>query len=319
MNLSEVFIKRPVATTLLVLAITIFGVMGYRQLPVSDLPTIDFPTIQVQASLPGASPETMATAVATPLEKQFSAIAGLDSMNSLNAQGLTQITLQFTLDRNIDAAAQDVQAAIAAAQPQLPPGMPTPPSYKKVNPADQPILYLSLSSPTLPLYVVDEYAQTNLAQRISTIAGVAQVQIFGSQKYAVRAQLDPNTMATLGIGIDEVQKALADSNVNLPTGTLWGPILKEKTFFMVSYEHLRDVQPEPSTYTVPTMLMRQGNFSEWTAFQVFDPLTATGSTNQRTPLRSSYTSYNRDLPCRTRRRRPDRRHLKQSGHAYLHS
>jgi HAE1 family hydrophobic/amphiphilic exporter-1 len=165
----------------------------------------------------------MASAVATPLEKQFSTIAGIDSMTSTSALGTTQITIQFTLERNIDAAAQDVQAAIAAAQPQMPPGMPTPPSYKKVNPADQPILYLSLSSPTLPLYVVDEYAQTNLAQRISTIAGVAQVQIFGSQKYAVRAQLDPSAMATLGIGIDEVQKALADSNVNLPTGTLWGP------------------------------------------------------------------------------------------------
>jgi HAE1 family hydrophobic/amphiphilic exporter-1 len=210
-------------TTLLMAGILVFGIMAYRLLPVSDLPNVDFPTIQVTASLPGASPDTMASAVATPLEKQFSTIAGIDSMTSTSALGTTQITIQFTLERNIDAAAQDVQAAIAAAQPQMPPGMPTPPSYKKVNPADQPILYLSLSSPTLPLYVVDEYAQTNLAQRISTIAGVAQVQIFGSQKYAVRAQLDPNAMATLGIGIDEVQKALADSNVNLPTGTLWGP------------------------------------------------------------------------------------------------
>jgi HAE1 family hydrophobic/amphiphilic exporter-1 len=220
---TDLFIRRPVMTTLLMAAILVFGIMAYRVLPVSDLPNIDFPTIQVTASLPGASPDTMASAVATPLEKQFSTIAGIDSMTSTSALGTTQITIQFTLERNIDAAAQDVQAAIAAAQPQMPPGMPTPPSYKKVNPADQPILYLSLSSPTLPLYVVDEYAQTNLAQRISTIAGVAQVQIFGSQKYAVRAQLDPNTMATLGIGIDEVQKALADSNVNLPTGTLWGP------------------------------------------------------------------------------------------------
>ena len=180
------------------------------------------PTISVTANLPGASPETMASSVATPLEKQFSTIAGIDSMTSTSALGTTQITIQFTLDRNIDGAAQDVQAAIAVSQPQMPPGMPTPPSYKKVNPADQPILYLALSSPTLPLYAVDEYAQTNLAQRISTIAGVAQVQIFGSQKYAVRVQLDPSAMATLGIGIDEVQRALADSNVNLPTGTLWG-------------------------------------------------------------------------------------------------
>jgi hydrophobic/amphiphilic exporter-1 (mainly G- bacteria), HAE1 family len=220
---TDLFIKRPVMTTLLMGAILVFGLMAYRLLPVSDLPNIDFPTIQVTASLPGASPDTMASAVATPLEKQFSTIAGIDSMTSTSALGTTQITIQFTLERNIDAAAQDVQAAIAAAQPQMPPGMPTPPSYKKVNPADQPILYLALSSPTLPLYVVDEYAQTNLAQRISTISGVAQVGIFGSQKYAVRAQLDPSAMATLGIGIDEVQKALADSNVNLPTGTLWGP------------------------------------------------------------------------------------------------
>jgi HAE1 family hydrophobic/amphiphilic exporter-1 len=219
---TDLFIRRPVMTTLLMGAILVFGVMAYRLLPVSDLPNIDFPTIQVTASLPGASPDTMASAVATPLEKQFSTIAGIDSMTSTSALGTTQITIQFTLERNIDAAAQDVQAAIAGAQPQLPTGMPAPPSYKKVNPADQPILYLALSSPTQPLYVVDEYAQTTLAQRISTVPGVAQVGIFGSQKYAVRAQLDPSALATLGIGIDEVQKALADSNVNLPTGTLWG-------------------------------------------------------------------------------------------------
>ncbi len=220
---TDLFIRRPVMTTLLMGAILAFGIMAYRLLPVSDLPNIDFPTIQVTAALPGASPDTMASAVATPLEKQFSTIAGIDSMTSTSALGTTQITIQFTLERNIDAAAQDVQSAIAAAQPQLPPGMPTPPSYKKVNPADQPILYLALSSPTLPLYIVDEYAQTTMAQRISTVPGVAQVGIFGSQKYAVRAQLDPSAMATLGIGIDEVQRALADSNVNLPTGTLWGP------------------------------------------------------------------------------------------------
>ena len=220
---TDLFIRRPVMTTLLMAGILVFGIMAYRLLPVSDLPNVDFPTIQVTANLPGASPDTMASAVATPLEKQFSTIAGIDSMTSTSALGITQITIQFALERNIDAAAQDVQSAIAAAAPQMPPGMPTPPSYKKVNPADQPVLYLALSSPTLPLYMVDEYAQTNLAQRISTINGVAQVGIFGSQKYAVRVQLDPNAMATLGIGIDEVQKALADSNVNLPTGTLWGP------------------------------------------------------------------------------------------------
>src|SRR5436190_3950649 len=218
----ELFIRRPVMTTLIMAGILVFGVMAYRFLAVSDLPNVDFPTIQVTASLPGASPDTMASAVATPLEKQFSTIAGVDSMTSTSAQGITQITIQFTLDRNIDAAGQDIQAAIAAAAPQLPPGMPTPPAYKKVNPADQPILYMALSSPTLPYYTVDEYAQTMLAQRISTISGVAQVQVFGSQKYAVRVQLDPSKLATLGIGIDAVQKAVAQSNVNLPTGTLYG-------------------------------------------------------------------------------------------------
>src|SRR5881396_1344059 len=218
----ELFIRRPVLTTLLMAAILLFGIMGFRLLPVSDLPNIDFPTIQVSAALPGASPETMASAVATPLEKQFTTIAGIDSMTSSSALGLTQITIQFSLERNIDAAAQDVQAMIAKAAPLLPPGMPTPPFYQKVNPADQPVIYLSLSSPTLPLYTVDEYAQTNLAQRISTINGVAQVQVFGSQKYAVRVQLDPRALTTRGIGIDEVEQALARSNVNLPTGTLYG-------------------------------------------------------------------------------------------------
>jgi len=219
----ELFIRRPVMTTLVMLGIVFFGLMGYRLLPVSDLPNVDFPTIQVSASLPGANPDTMAAAVATPLERQFSTIAGVDSMTSTSALGLTQITIQFTLDRDIDAAAQDVQAAIAKAQTQLPPGMPIPPSYQKVTPADQPVLYLAMSSPTLPLYTVDEYASTMLAQRISTISGVAQVQVFGSQKYAVRVQLDPRALATRGIGIDEVQKAIAQANVNLPTGTLYGP------------------------------------------------------------------------------------------------
>jgi hydrophobic/amphiphilic exporter-1 (mainly G- bacteria), HAE1 family len=219
---TDLFIRRPVMTTLLMAGLLIFGGMAYRQLPVSDLPNVDFPVIQVGASLPGASPDTMASAVATPLERQFSTIAGIDSMTSTSALGLTQITVVFTLDRNIDAAAQDIQAALAAAAPLLPPGMPTPPSYRKVNPADQPVLYLSLSSPTLPLYTVDEYAQTMLAQRISTISGVAQVQVFGSQKYAVRVQVDPRAMATLGVGIDEVQQAIAQSNVNLPTGTIYG-------------------------------------------------------------------------------------------------
>ena len=218
----ELFIRRPVLTTLLMAAILLFGILAYNHLPVSDLPNVDFPTIQVTANLPGASPATMASAVATPLEKQFTTIAGIDSMTSSSALGLTQITIQFSLDRSIDAAAQDVQAMIAKAAPLLPPQMPTPPFYQKVNPADQPVIYLSLSSPTLPLYTVDDYAQTNLAQRISTINGVAQVQVFGSQKYAVRVQLDPRALTTRGIGIDEVEQALTRSNVNLPTGTLYG-------------------------------------------------------------------------------------------------
>jgi len=222
MSIAELFIRRPVMTTLVMLGILLFGVMGYRLLPVSDLPNVDFPTLQVSASLPGASPETMASSVATPLERQFSTIAGVDSMTSTSALGLTQITIQFALSRNIDAAAQDVQAAITAAQRQLPAGMPSPPTYQKVNPADQPILFMSLNSKTLPLSTVDEYAETMIAQRISTISGVAQVGVLGSQKFAVRVQLDPMLLASRGIGIDEVEKAVQQGNVNLPTGTLYG-------------------------------------------------------------------------------------------------
>ncbi len=222
MNLSELFIHRPVMTTLVMLGIVLFGVMGYRLLPVSDLPNVDFPTLQVTANLPGASPETMASSIATPLERQFSTIAGVDSMTSTSALGLTTVTIQFNLSRNIDGAAQDVQAAITAAQKQLPPGMPSPPTYQKVNPADQPILYVSLNSQTLPLSTVDEYAETMMAQRISTVSGVAQVAVFGSQKFAVRVQVDPKKLASLGVGIDEVEKAIEQGNVNLPTGTLYG-------------------------------------------------------------------------------------------------
>ena len=216
------FIRRPVLTTLLMAAILLFGLMAYRLLPVNDLPNVDFPTIQVTAQLPGASPETMAAAVATPLEKQFTTIAGIDSMTSTSALGVTNITIQFALERSIDGAAQDVQSAITKASALLPPGMPTPPVFQKVNPADQPVIYLALSSPTLPLYTVDEYAQTTMAQRISTISGVAQVTVFGSQKYAVRVQVNPRALATRGIGIDEVAAAVARANVNKPTGTLYG-------------------------------------------------------------------------------------------------
>ena len=208
-NLAEPFIRRPVMTTLVMLAILLAGVMGYRNLPVSELPNVDFPTIQVTASLPGASPETMASAVATPLEKQFATIAGIDSMTSTSALGSTRITVQFNLNRDIDAAALDIQAAISQTLGQLPKDMPSPPIFTKVNPADFPILYLTLSSPTLPLSTVDEYGQTYMAQRISMISGVAQVLVYGAQKYAVRVQVDPYALASRGIGIDEVQKAIA--------------------------------------------------------------------------------------------------------------
>lgn len=209
-------------TSLVMFAFIVFGLMGYHLLPVSDLPNVDYPTIQVTANLPGATPETMASAVATPLEREFSTIAGIDSMTSTNGNGITQITLQFALERDIDAAAQDVQAAIAKATRQLPPDMPTPPSYRKVNPADQPVLYIALSSPTLPLSTVNEYADTFIAQRISMLSGVAQVLIYGSQKYAVRVQVDPLILASRKIGIDEVAAAVQKGNVNLPTGTLNG-------------------------------------------------------------------------------------------------
>jgi len=222
MNLPELCIRRPVMTTLLMAAFLIFGFIGYRTLPVSELPAVDFPTISVSANLPGASPETMAAAVATPLEGQFSTIAGLDSMTSTSAQGAATITLQFSLDRDIDAAAQDVQSAISTALRKLPPNMPTPPSFRKVNPADSPIFYVALSSPTLPLSLVNEYAETQLAQRLSTIPGVAQVQIFGSQKFAVRVQANPDQLAARGIGMDELQQALSQNNVNQPVGQLDG-------------------------------------------------------------------------------------------------
>ena len=209
-------------TALLCFAILLFGTVAFRALPVAALPSVDYPTIQVNAALPGASPETMASSVATPLEREFSTIAGIQSMNSVNSQGTTQITVQFTLERSIDAAAQDIQSSIAGAGGRLPATMPRPPSYQKVNPAEQPVLYLSLVSDTLPLYTVADYADTLLAQRISMVSGVARVQAFGDQKYAVRVQVDPNQLAAHNIGIDEVQTAIASSNTNLPTGRLDG-------------------------------------------------------------------------------------------------
>jgi HAE1 family hydrophobic/amphiphilic exporter-1 len=222
-NVSEVFVRRPVMTTLVMIGILVFGIVGYRALPVAALPNVDFPTISVNASLPGASPETMASAVATPLEKQFSTIPAIDSMTSQSALGSTNITLQFALDRNIDAAAQDVQAAISAALRQLPTQMTTPPTFRKVNPADSPIFYIAFTSKTLRLSNLNEYAENTLAQRISMVGGVAQVNVYGSQKYAVRIDLDPDALAARGLGIDTVADAVGRGNVNLPTGTLYGP------------------------------------------------------------------------------------------------
>jgi hydrophobic/amphiphilic exporter-1 (mainly G- bacteria), HAE1 family len=223
MNISQIFIERPIATSLLMAAIALFGGVAYRQLAVSDLPNVDFPTLLVTAALPGASPETMAAAVATPLENQFSTIAGLNSMSSSNSLGNTQITLEFDLARKLDGAAVDVQAAITQASRLLPQGMPTPPTFTKVNPADQPVLYLALTSPTLPLWTLDEYAETRIAQRISMISGVAQVQVQGAQKYAVHVQMDPHALASRQIGINEIETALKNWNVNLPTGAIIGP------------------------------------------------------------------------------------------------
>lgn len=250
--MTELFIRRPIMTTLVMIAILLFGIVAYRSLPVSDLPNVDFPTISVNAALPGASPETMASAVATPLERQFSTIAGLDSMNSVSSTGFTNITLQFNLKRELDAAAQDVQTAISRSLNQLPTDMPTPPTYQKVNPADQPILYIALTSPTLPMSQLDEYGQTIMAQRISTVSGVAQVQVYGSQKYAVRIQVDPKALTSRSIGIDEVAQAIRTGNVNLPTGVLNGP---NKAFTVQTAGQLL----EASSYRPLIVAYRNGN------------------------------------------------------------
>jgi hydrophobic/amphiphilic exporter-1 (mainly G- bacteria), HAE1 family len=239
MNVSKLFIERPIATSLVMVAILAFGWMAYFRLPVAALPDVDFPTIEVSASLPGASSETMASSVATPLEREFSSIDGLSSMSSESSLGSTSVTLQFDLRRNLDSAAQDVQAAISRAGGRLPANMPSPPSYRKVNPADQAIMILSLSSKTLPLYTVDEFAETRLAQRISQVRGVAQVQVNGAQKYAVRVQADPQKLAAVGIGLDDVANAVQGSNVNLPTGVLYGP---DKAFAIESNGQLENAK-----------------------------------------------------------------------------
>jgi hydrophobic/amphiphilic exporter-1 (mainly G- bacteria), HAE1 family len=221
-NVSEIFIRRPIATSLLMVGIALFGVIAYRALPVSDLPQVDYPTLNVSASLPGGDPGTMASSVASPLERQFTTIAGLDSMTSRSSSGSTNITLQFDLNRDIDSATVDVQTAIAAVMPLLPAGMPSAPSFRKNNPNDQPILMLNLTSNTLPLSALDDYAETMIAPRISMVAGVSQVVVQGAAKYAVRVQLDPDRLHAQHIGLNEIDTALQNWNVNLPTGQLFG-------------------------------------------------------------------------------------------------
>ena len=251
MNIAALFIKRPVTTALIMLGIIVFGTLSYQQLPVSDLPTVDFPTIQVGASLPGASPETMASAVALPLEKQFATIAGLNSINSTSSQGGTNITLQFDLSRNIDAAAQDVNSMIAKTARLLPPQMPTPPSYQKVNPGDQPVLFLVLRSATLPMSTVDEYAEGSIAQRISMVSGVAQVNVYGAAKFAVRIDANPDKLAAHDVGLDELATAISNNNVNLPTGTMFG----DKTFVVQANGQLMHA----SAYGPMIVAYRNGN------------------------------------------------------------
>ncbi len=239
MNICSWFIKRKVATTLLMLSVFLWGIVAHRSLPVSDLPNVDFPTIMVSAKLPGASPQTMASSVATPLERQLSAISGLTSMTSVSNLGSTQITLQFSLTTDINGAASDVQAALSAAGGQLPDNLPNPPSYAKVNPADSPILYLAMSAKLLPLSTVDMYAETLLAQRIAAIQGIAQVNVYGSQKYAVRVQLDPDILAARDLSFDEVIQAIKQNNVNLPTGSIDG---KTQTFLIQSNGQLMNAK-----------------------------------------------------------------------------
>jgi HAE1 family hydrophobic/amphiphilic exporter-1 len=223
-NISEPFIRRPVMTTMVMSALIVFGIASYFTLPVSELPNVDFPTISVSADLPGADPQTMAAAVATPLERQFSAIPGVTSMDSTSTTGSTRITLQFDLDRDIDSAAQDVQTAISQSVRRLPDNMPSPPSLRKVNPSDFAIIYLALSADQLPLTQLDEYAETRVAQQISTIPGVAQVLVFGSHKYAVRLLMNPYALAARNLSLAQVQQAIQSGNTNLPTGTLNGSV-----------------------------------------------------------------------------------------------
>jgi multidrug efflux pump subunit AcrB len=221
-NLSELCIRRPIATTLLMVGVVLMGLLGYMLLPISALPPVDFPTIQIVAQYPGASPSVMASSVTTPLERQFGEIAALTQMTSISSFGTTTITLQFSLDRNIDAAAQDVQAGINAASGVLPTGMPNPPTYNKVNPADTPILTLEVSSDSFPLEKVNDLADTILAQKLSEVTGVGLVTIEGNQKPAVRVRINPGALESLGLSFEDVRNALIANNINLPKGDFDG-------------------------------------------------------------------------------------------------
>jgi HAE1 family hydrophobic/amphiphilic exporter-1 len=222
MTLSEACIRRPVLTTLMTASLIVFGAFAYRLLPVAALPAVDFPTIQINASLPGASPETMAASVASPIERQLSTISGISSMSSTSSLGASEITIQFDLGRNIDGASLDVQTALAVAQRRLPAEMTTPPFFRKVNPGDFAVLYISLRSDTMPLSKVDDYAETVLAPTISQLSGVAQVQVFGAQKFAVRVQVDPGAAAARNISLDTIRDVVAKTNSSAPVGVLEG-------------------------------------------------------------------------------------------------
>ncbi|MGH8444734.1 MAG: efflux RND transporter permease subunit, partial [Solimonas sp.] len=237
MSVSEIFIRRPVATTTLMVALVLFGIFAYRALPVAELPSVDFPTITVSATLPGADPETMAATVATPLERQFSQIPGVDTMTSSSSVGSSQITLQFALERDIDAAAQDVQTAIAQARRQLPTDMPQDPTLRKVNPADSPILFLAMSATTIPLTTLDEFAETRVADRLSQLDGVAQVVVYGAKKYAARLYLNPQALNARGLSLLQVSSAISGANSNQPSGTLYGA---QRSYTVQAYGQLRD-------------------------------------------------------------------------------
>ena len=223
MSISEPFIRRPIATSLLMVGVLVFGIVAYTMLPIASLPQVDFPTITVTANYPGASPATMASAIATPLEQQFTAIPSLAQMTSLSGTGTTTITLQFDLSRSIDGAAQDVQTAIQAAGGLLPKDLPTPPTYRKVNPADFPVLIYAVHSDAVPAYKLDEYAYTILAQQLSTVPGVSQVSVFGQKQYAARIEINPGALAAHGIGLEDVRNALVAATVNEPKGAIEGP------------------------------------------------------------------------------------------------